>query len=91
MKKLRIGLSLLAVLIGAGTVLASNASSVRSGDPTYNWITYDRSGSQTGTYSNKTQVQMEQITGCVTSTANICARAFDSGGNEVVLADLYYQ
>ncbi|TAM97109.1 MAG: hypothetical protein EPN39_11965 [Chitinophagaceae bacterium] len=91
MKKLRIGLTVLAVAIAAGSVMASNVASAHSDDLTYNWITYDQNGNQTGTYSNKTQAQMESITGCQPKVTETCAAAFDSQGNSVPSEDLHYQ
>lgn len=91
MKRLRIGLTALAVALAVGSVAASNAASVHSGDPTYNWITYDQNGSQTGTYANKTQAQMESITGCQPKVTQTCAAAFDALGNEVKSVELHYQ
>lgn len=91
MKKLRIGLTVLAVIIAAGSVMASYAASGHSTDLTYDWITYDQNGNQTGTFSDKTQTQMEQLTGCVPTQTTICAEAFDSQGNRVPSEDLHYQ
>lgn len=91
MNKLKIGLSVLAVLIGAGSVLASNAATSHSNDPTYDWITYDQSGNQTGTFSDETQEQMKDITKCPVSGQSLCAEAFDDLGNPVPSENLRYQ
>jgi hypothetical protein len=91
MSHLKMGLTALAVLIGAGSVVASNAASVNPADPAYTWVTYDQSGNQTGIFTNKTQAEMEDITTCPAGTTNICARAFDSSNQEVTSADLSYQ
>lgn len=91
MSHLKIGLTALAVLIGAGSVVASNAASVNPADPAYNWVTYDQSGNQTGTFTNKTQAQMEQITGCKQAVTEICAAAFNSAGQEVQSVELHYE
>lgn len=89
--KLRTGLSVLAVAIATGGVFASNAASVQPDDPTYDWITYDQSGNQTGTLNDKTQAEVEQLTGCSPTPSTICAKAFDSEGNRVLSADLHFQ
>lgn len=77
MNKLKIGLSVLAVLIGAGSVLASNAATANSNSvlQTYTWQHYDRQGNPIGSpVPNLTELQAENMFDCHNTTSTKCAQ-----------------